>query len=82
MTYASAKVKLAIYLEDWLAFEKTAIRPSTWSHYSQLLRMYIIPKIGNIILKDLKTAYIKALYIHLLNQNVGIPTVRKIHKLM
>jgi integrase len=82
MTYASAKEKLVKYLEDWLVAEKAAMRPSTWSHYSQLLRMYITPNIGNIVLKDLKTAHIKALYIHLQDQNVGIPTVRKIHKLM
>ena len=82
MTYASAKVKLDEYLEDWLVTEKAAMRPSTWSHYSQLLRMYIVPNIGNITLKDLRTAHIKGLYVSLQNQNVGKPTIRKIHKLM
>jgi integrase len=82
MTYASAKIKLMNYLEDWLVTEKSVMRPSTWSHYSQLLRMYIAPNIGNITLKDLRTAHIKGLYVQLQNQNVGKPTIRKIHKLM
>jgi integrase len=82
LTYASAKVKLFKYLEDWLAAEKAAMRISTSSSYSSLLRMYINPNIGNIILKDLRTPHLRALYIHLQDQNVGIPTVRKVHKLL
>ncbi|NJD58543.1 MAG: hypothetical protein C3F13_14060 [Anaerolineales bacterium] len=82
LNYASAKVKLGRYLDDWLVAEKGAMRPSTWSHYSQLCRMYIAPNIGNIILKDLKTAHLRVLYVRLQDQDVGIPTVMKIHKLM
>jgi integrase len=82
MTYASAKVKLSKYLEDWLVAEKAAMRISSSSYYGSLLRMYINPNIGNIILKDLRTPHLRALYVHLQDQNVGIPTVRKIHKLL
>jgi integrase len=82
LTFASTKIKLAEYLADWLATEKTIMRQSTWSHYSQLTSAYIIPNVGKITLRDLRTEHIQKLYNCLGGQGVGAPTIQKIHKLL
>jgi integrase len=82
MTFAGYRQCLADYLADWMKVQKTVFRPSTWSHYSQLLRMYILPMIGDCNLRNVRTEYIQRLYNHLIDQKVGIPTIRKIHKLL
>jgi integrase len=82
LSYASTKLTLANYLEEWLAGEKSAMRQSTWGHYEQLTRSYIYPMIGKLTLKDLRTAHLQGFYNRLGDQKVGIPTIRKIHKLL
>jgi integrase len=82
LTFASTKLILGDYLMDWLATEKFIFRPSTWSHYQQLIRTYIVPNIGSITLKDLKTNDIQRMYTRLVKQRVGVPTIQKIQKLL
>ena len=45
-------------------------------------RLYILPNLGNIKLKDLRPDQIQWMYNHLLEQNIGIPTVRKVHTVL
>jgi len=82
MTYASTKKCIADYLFGWLMSEKSVMRKSTWDHYNQLTQSYITPKIGQVMLKDLRTEHTQALYNSLINQNVGFYTIRKIHILL
>jgi len=82
LTYASTKMKLQNYLSDWLDIKKSIFRSSTWSHYKQLILTYIAPNIGSITLKDLKTTDVQQLYSQLIRQQVGTPTIHKIHKLL
>jgi integrase len=82
MTYANTRLKLGDYLSDWLAMEKSVFRSTTWAHYNQLIRMYIVPYIGGITLVDVRTLDIQGLYNHLIELQVGIPTIRKTHKLL
>ena len=42
-------------------------------------RLYILPNLGNIKLKDLRPDQIQWMYNRMLEQNVGIPTVLKVH---
>ena len=82
MTYASTKLSLGGYLNRWLINTKSAKSQSTWSHYEQLCRNYIVPKIGSIKVRDLRPENIQGFYTSLLNQEVGIYTIRKIHTLL
>jgi len=82
MTYSSATTRLAEYLTDWLTFKKSIMRPSTWSHYKQLTHSYIIPNIGKIKLKELRTENVQKFYNLLSKHDVGAPTIQKIHKLL
>jgi integrase len=82
MTYTSTKRSLAEHLISWLENEKPVMRSRTWNHYEQLARMYVIPNIGKIVLKDLSTETLQALYSRLIGQGVGTYTVVKIHTLL
>lgn len=82
MSYASTQRSLADYLRGWLTSEQSVLAQSTWAHYEQLTRSYIIPCIGQITLKNLRTEHIQGLYNHLKSQNVGDYTVMKIHTLL
>jgi len=82
MTYDSTRRSLADYLNSWLTSERSVMRQSTWTHYNQLTRSYIIPSIGQITLKDLRTEHVQGLYNRLINQEVGSYTILKVHTLL
>jgi len=82
MTYDSTRRSLADYLNSWLMSERSVMRQSTWTHYNQLTRSYIIPSIGQITLKDLRTEHVQGLYNRLINQEVGSYTILKVHTLL
>jgi integrase len=81
MTYVNSRRNLEDYLQEWLTNEKLVMRSSTWSHYNQLTRSYVIPAIGKIILKDLRTEHIRGFYNQLISQKIGVSTIQKIHTL-
>jgi len=82
LTFASTKTTLGEYLMGWLTSTKAAKRRSTWTHYEQVSRNYIIPNIGKIKIKDLRAEHLQGLYNHLLDQDMGTYTVRKIHTVL
>jgi integrase len=82
MTYVSVKRTLAEHLNTWIENEKPVLRPSSWIHYEQLVRMYIIPNLGNVALRDLRVEHVQAFYSRLIKQNVGITTIRKVHHVL
>jgi integrase len=82
MTFASTKISVEEYLIGWLTSTKASKRLTTWNHYNQLTHSYIIPNLGQIKIKDLRTDYIQGMYNLLLDQNVGVYTILKIHTLL
>jgi integrase len=82
MTFASTKITVAEFLAGWLTNSKASKRSSTLNHYEQLIRSYIVPRIGNITIKDLRPEQIQRLYNQLSDQGVGVYTIRKIHTLL
>jgi integrase len=79
MTLASTKIGLGEFLTAWLTSTKTSKGRSTWRHYEQLIRMYIIPNLGEIKVRDLRPENIQAFYNRLFDGEVGVYTIRKIH---
>ena len=67
---------------DWLASKQFSLRQTTWIHYDQLVRLYLIPFLGLIKIRALQPSHIQRLYNHLLEQGVGIPTIRKSHTVL
>jgi len=82
ITFAGCRQCLADRLTGWLTNEEPAMRRKTMMHYSQLIRDYVVPYIGQITLGNLRTWHLQELYTHLTSQGVGIPTIRKVHKLL
>lgn len=82
MTYTSTQLTLGEYIQGWLTNAKSTKRLTTWVHYDQLYRLYISPNIGCIKLKDLRAEHIQRLYNQLLEKDIGVHTVRKIHALL
>ncbi len=82
LTFASTRRMLKDHIGIWLENERAIMRQSTWSHYEQLTRTYIIPKIGSITLKNLRTEHIQAFYNRLVQEGVGAFTVQKVHILL
>lgn len=54
-------ITLERWLTDWLEGRKPHIATNTWSAYETMIRIHIIPTIGKIKLKDLKTRDIQKL---------------------
>lgn len=82
MTYTSTQLTLKEYMQGWLTNAKATKRPTTWVHYEELNRLYISPNAGRIKLKDLRAEHIQGLYNKLLEENIGVHTIRKTHALL
>ncbi|PWB55366.1 MAG: hypothetical protein C3F13_04545 [Anaerolineales bacterium] len=82
LTYASTKLIMTEFLGEWIETEQAILKPSTWSHYQQLIRQHISPRIGRITLKDLKTEHIQGLYNRLNKEGIGAYTIQKTHTLL
>lgn len=79
LSHLESKLTIADYFAYWLSTTKATKARSTWVHYEQLTRHYIVPSLGSTRLKDLRPEQIQTLYNRLLVRKVGIHTVRKIH---
>jgi integrase len=82
MTYENSIILFKEFLEGWLAIKKTSLHRRTWGHYKQVTHSYVIPRIGKLKIKDLRTDHIQRLYNNLLAKDVGVYTVRKIHTVL
>ena len=65
-------------MDGWLTNAKPNTRSTSWVHYEQLTRMYILPNIGSIKLKDLRADHVRSMYNQLLKMEIGVHTVQKI----
>lgn len=79
LSFAYTRLRLDEYLAGWLASIKTSLSMTTWAQYNQLVRSYISPNVGYIKIKDLRPEQIQNLYNQLLDRQVSVHTVRKIH---
>jgi integrase len=82
MTYSSTQLTISEYMQGWLTNAKSTKRLTTWVHYNQLNRLYISSNIGRIKLKELRVDHIQRLYNNLLEKDIGVHTIRKIHALL
>lgn len=75
-----AKTKLKDYSVYWLELIKTKVRPKTIAGYESVLRMHIVPRLGELKLNELKPDRIDQFYAELLTADVGIYTIRVCHR--
>ena len=54
------------YLDEWLAAVEPTLRITTWRSYEQMLRLWVIPRVGRIKLADLTPMHLRRLQADLL----------------
>jgi integrase len=78
------------WLNMWLYdYMKPHLRPSTWSSYEMIIRLYITPRIGTIFLKNLQPEQLQLFYNDLLESGradgkggLSNKTVREVHSVI
>jgi integrase len=67
MSERSAGLSLARYLlETWLPAKQLNLRPSTWNGYRNLITLHVVPHIGRLPLRRLRSHHLETLYAELL----------------
>ncbi|PWB53380.1 MAG: hypothetical protein C3F13_09565 [Anaerolineales bacterium] len=80
--YQGSKILLKDYLHDWLDTSRKALRLKTADSYSRTTEKYIIPSLGEVPLKDLTLFQVEKYYTGLIENGVGIRTVRLVHSIL
>jgi integrase len=75
----SDRSTLAQFLEHWLEVESVSVRPVTIRRYRQVVRDYVVPRLGHLRLSALRADHVQSLYADLLAAGVGVWSVRKCH---
>ena len=65
------KVLLGDFLETWIKIHAKHLKPVTVHKYTQLIRLYLIPKLGTIKIQELRPVQIETFYADMLN-NPGV----------
>ena len=79
MSLTYLKITMGEYMHKWLTSIKTTRSCSTWQHYEQLTRSYIVPHLGDLKLQNLSSDHIQNFYNKLFDEGVGIYAIRKVH---
>ncbi|MFC5775117.1 site-specific integrase [Ectobacillus antri] len=77
----TSKDTLESFLRFWLQSKKINLKESTYFMYERSIDHYIIPKIGQVRLENLKTAHLQKLY-NDMSDTHSSSTIYKVHKLL
>jgi len=76
-----ARISLKEYAETWLR-ERTELRPKTRQLYEGLLRLHVLPTLGEWPIGDLRQPTIRTWRAELINGGLGAVTVAKAYRLL
>jgi integrase len=82
LTFGSTQKDLGTFINEWLEIKRTEVRILTMESYSRLVRLYIIPYLGSVLLKDITAAKIQAFYGLLQGKNAGNRNIKLCHILL
>lgn len=82
LSFLSANISLAEYLNQWLTSIKPNLRPKTWLQYEGIINNHLSPYLGRVKLIDLKPATLQALYTKKLEEGRGSRTVQLVHAVL
>ncbi len=82
LTFVSTQMNLGTFINEWLEIKRTEVRILTMESYSRLVRLYIIPYLGSVRLKDINAAKIQAFYGLMQNNNAGNRNIKLCHILL
>lgn len=76
------KLTVGAYLDSWIE-GKLALKPSTRSHYSDAIRLYLKPQLGDVLLIDLRAHHLDRMYSGMVRGVRGKPlnpaSLRRVH---
>ncbi len=73
-----SKVTMRDFMDEWLTAIKPTVRESTWQTYSLLVRVHIVPNLGNVKVQRLTPATLNSFYNKL--QTEGKKSQRTVQK--
>ena len=80
--FDGSQVILEDYLYQWLNAHKVTLRDHTTHRYKQIIKIHVVPHIGNIQLKNLHLARVERYYAYLIDSGVGTRTIREVHAVL
>jgi integrase len=82
LTFAGAQTTMEEFLKQWLISYKSSLHPTTSIQYEGIIRLHLIPVLGHLKLKDLRTDQIQALYNAETNKGTSPRMVQYIHTVL
>jgi integrase len=82
LTYGAAKMSVGELAEEWLRIKKTKLRLATQEQYERMVRLYIVPGLGRLALKDLNAAIVQEFYRKIQQKGAGARTVQLVHTVL
>src|SRR5262249_28933135 len=82
----AANCTVAAFLEQWLSGARQSVKPTTAKSYGEVLRWYVIPRVGIARLGDLTPLHFRTLYADLLagggrnGRGLSTGTVAVVHR--
>ena len=79
---------VACYLEQWLDGVKNTVKPTTAKSYAEVLRWYVVPRVGALQLAEVTPLHIRSLYADLLEcggrrgSGVSAGTIAVVHRVL
>lgn len=80
--FNATKLNVADYAAKWLASKRHKVRPKTIERYSDLMRLHIVPVIGNVPLLKLKPLHLEKVYEQAFEHGLSAQTVHHIHRVL
>ena len=75
-----SKLTLGEYLTtEWLPAVESTLRPLSRQRYANVIRLYVVPRIGGVRLQSLSPAHLNALYADLERDGLSVSTRRLVH---
>lgn len=83
MLVANSNTTVQAYIGQWLEeVHKPTIKLSTYNHYSILLRLYIVPCLGQVKLQGLTPQHVQTFYSKKLKEGLSSKSINNIHGLL
>jgi len=82
LTSANHTVLLEDYAVQWLDTKKHTVRIRTYDDYKRYCRLYILPGLGSLVLRTIRTSQINQFYAMLRGQGAGAATVSYVHRVL
>ena len=82
LTFDGSQVTLDRFVESWLNGKELSRRPNTVAQYRQVVRLHILPILGQLRLQEIRPAHLKQLYLLKQDEGTGARTVQVMHAIL